>query len=147
MLPLGRKNARRCTECQITCHASCAHLVPDLCGMPMEVANELLRNWKEINRGKQQPKSGRPALREATDALENRMDRLALEPERESYGEVDAQDMSRFEEIADPGMPEPGERIEVSTDQYALQPHWEGQDYTRSQVQSVGITLRAGSTI
>jgi len=48
MLPFGRKNARKCTECDITCHANCAHLVPDFCGMSMETANELLRNWRDI---------------------------------------------------------------------------------------------------
>ncbi|KXN88120.1 Protein kinase C-like protein, partial [Leucoagaricus sp. SymC.cos] len=52
MLPLGRKNARKCTECGITCHANCAHLVPDFCGMSMETANELLRSWRDINRQK-----------------------------------------------------------------------------------------------
>ena len=52
MLPLGRKNARKCTECDITCHANCAHLVPDFCGMSMETANELLRNWRDINRAR-----------------------------------------------------------------------------------------------
>lgn len=56
MLPLGRKNARKCSECNITCHANCAHLVPDFCGMSMETANELLRNWRDINRQRQ----GRP---------------------------------------------------------------------------------------
>jgi len=50
MLPLGRKNARKCSECDITCHANCAHLVPDFCGMSMETANELLRNWRDINK-------------------------------------------------------------------------------------------------
>ncbi|TFK40720.1 protein kinase C1 [Crucibulum laeve] len=52
MLPLGRKNARKCSECDITCHANCAHLVPDFCGMSMETANELLRNWRDINRAR-----------------------------------------------------------------------------------------------
>ncbi|KAK6356588.1 Serine/threonine kinase [Orbilia javanica] len=42
MLPVGKKNARKCTECQLTCHAQCAHLVPDFCGMSMEVANRIL---------------------------------------------------------------------------------------------------------
>nr|AIO05494.1 Protein kinase C [Hypsizygus marmoreus] len=49
MLPLGRYNARKCSECYITCHANCAHLVPDFCGMSMETANELLRYWRDIN--------------------------------------------------------------------------------------------------
>jgi hypothetical protein len=52
MLPIGRKNARRCTECDITCHANCAHLVPDFCGMSMETANRLLRDWRDINRAR-----------------------------------------------------------------------------------------------
>lgn len=46
MLPLGRQNARRCTECDITCHANC---VPDFCGMSMETANQLLRASRDIN--------------------------------------------------------------------------------------------------
>ena len=52
MLPLGRKNARKCSECDITCHANCAHLVPDFCGMSMETANKLLSDWREINRAR-----------------------------------------------------------------------------------------------
>jgi len=52
MLPLGRKNARKCTECDITCHANCAHLVPDFCGMSMETANQLLRDWRDINKAR-----------------------------------------------------------------------------------------------
>ncbi|KAG8990674.1 Serine/threonine kinase [Tulasnella sp. 427] len=42
ILKLGRKNAKQCTECDITCHADCVHLVPDFCGMSMVAANELL---------------------------------------------------------------------------------------------------------
>ncbi|KAF8630918.1 hypothetical protein AX17_005276 [Amanita inopinata Kibby_2008] len=48
MLSFGRKNARKCSECDITCHANCAHLVPDFCGMSMETANDLLRYWRDI---------------------------------------------------------------------------------------------------
>ncbi|KAF8584712.1 hypothetical protein K439DRAFT_1389249 [Ramaria rubella] len=54
MLPLGRKNARKCSECDLTCHASCAHLVPDFCGMPMETANLLLAQLRTIDITKQQ---------------------------------------------------------------------------------------------
>ncbi|WEW60974.1 Serine/threonine kinase [Emydomyces testavorans] len=42
LLPFGRKNAKKCSECGLTCHAQCAHLVPDFCGMSMEVANQIL---------------------------------------------------------------------------------------------------------
>ncbi|SNX86869.1 probable protein kinase C [Melanopsichium pennsylvanicum] len=52
ILPLGRKNARKCSECDITCHTDCAHLVPDFCGMSMEMANQLLSDIETINRVK-----------------------------------------------------------------------------------------------
>ncbi|KAL2315749.1 AGC/PKC protein kinase Pck2 [Schizosaccharomyces pombe] len=42
ILPLGRKTARKCTECGITAHAQCVHLVPDFCGMSMEMANRVI---------------------------------------------------------------------------------------------------------
>ncbi|KAG5219466.1 Serine/threonine kinase [Salix suchowensis] len=47
--PRSQKRSK-CSECDITCHANCAHLVPDFCGMSMETANELLRNWRDINK-------------------------------------------------------------------------------------------------
>ncbi|OJJ50940.1 hypothetical protein ASPZODRAFT_292750 [Penicilliopsis zonata CBS 506.65] len=46
LLPFGRKNAKRCTECGLTCHAHCTHLVPDFCGMSMEAANKILETIK-----------------------------------------------------------------------------------------------------
>lgn len=148
MLPLGRKNARRCTECQITCHASCAHLVPDLCGMPMEVANELLRNWKEINRGKLQPKSTRAAIRDHPDSIETRVDRLALEPDMVySQGMEITQDessQSRFEEIPDLD-PQLQHSLDVmgdsSKDSYPQS--WESRDHTRLHHQKMTMEATA----
>ena len=34
-------------ECGLSCHAQCAHLVPDFCGMPMDVANQILTVARE----------------------------------------------------------------------------------------------------
>ncbi|KAF5345536.1 hypothetical protein D9758_011998 [Tetrapyrgos nigripes] len=91
MLPLGRKNARKCTECDLTCHAYCAHLVPDFCGMSMETANTLLADWREIKR----VKASRPAQthQETTQTplpeaqLGSAMDRMTLgEPEHDPFG-------------------------------------------------------------
>ncbi|MCJ1416003.1 Serine/threonine kinase [Xylographa parallela] len=48
ILPFGRKNCRKCTECQLTVHAQCAHLVPDFCGMSMLRANEILSQIRGI---------------------------------------------------------------------------------------------------
>ena len=54
LMPIGRKNAKKCNECGLTCHASCQHLVPDFCGMSMIVANEILET---IQRTKNHNKS------------------------------------------------------------------------------------------
>ncbi|ODN84467.1 hypothetical protein L202_00413 [Cryptococcus amylolentus CBS 6039] len=48
MLPFGRKNSVKCSECALTCHQTCSHLVPDFCGMTMEMANLLLKNLRDI---------------------------------------------------------------------------------------------------
>jgi classical protein kinase C alpha type len=42
LLSLGRKSAKKCTECGLTCHVNCTHFVPDFCGMSMEKANLIL---------------------------------------------------------------------------------------------------------
>lgn len=42
ILPLGKKNAQKCIECNILCHVHCRHLIPNLCGISMEVANQIL---------------------------------------------------------------------------------------------------------
>ena len=86
MLPIGRKNARRCTECDITCHANCAHLVPDFCGMSMETANQLLRDWRDINRTRgskaaasQMPRvQAPPAYSDQTGGLPQEVERLRI---------------------------------------------------------------------
>lgn len=47
ILPLGKKTMRKCTECGVTSHAQCVHLVPDFCGMSMEMANNILRTIRD----------------------------------------------------------------------------------------------------
>ncbi|KAF2723913.1 hypothetical protein K431DRAFT_344421 [Polychaeton citri CBS 116435] len=58
MLPLGRKQARRCTECKLTCHSNCVHFVPDFCGMTMESANQILAELKKTKTSRQHFKAG-----------------------------------------------------------------------------------------
>ncbi|ODQ63758.1 kinase-like protein, partial [Nadsonia fulvescens var. elongata DSM 6958] len=48
-LPIGKKNIKKCSECNLTCHSQCAHLVPDFCGMSMEMANQILSEIKSTN--------------------------------------------------------------------------------------------------
>lgn len=49
ILPWGKKNVRKCTECGVMCHTQCTHLVPDFCGMSMEMANKILTTIKSTN--------------------------------------------------------------------------------------------------
>ncbi|KAI1180697.1 hypothetical protein F4777DRAFT_585512 [Nemania sp. FL0916] len=55
ILPFGKKNCRKCSECGLTAHAHCVHLVPDFCGMSMTVANQILEG---IRAGKQRQIKG-----------------------------------------------------------------------------------------
>ncbi|KAF2667348.1 hypothetical protein BT63DRAFT_290456 [Microthyrium microscopicum] len=50
MLPLGKSNCRKCSECALTCHAACTHFVPDFCGMSMEKANMILSEIQNTRR-------------------------------------------------------------------------------------------------
>ncbi|KAK8240295.1 protein kinase C [Phyllosticta capitalensis] len=50
VLPFGKKQCRKCSECGSTCHANCVHFVPDFCGMSMEVANKILFEIKNTKK-------------------------------------------------------------------------------------------------
>jgi hypothetical protein len=56
ILPFGKKNCRKCTECNLTAHSHCVHLVPDFCGMSMSVANVILDGIRK-SKGQQQRNS------------------------------------------------------------------------------------------
>ena len=108
LLPFGRKNAKRCTgkflesscpwsqffvtnailftECGLTCHAHCAHLVPDFCGMSMEVANQILETIMRTKHSKSTSggmgaKTMRPSGR-PTDTLPKPHDAGYSQPEK-----------------------------------------------------------------
>ncbi|CAG8557120.1 10330_t:CDS:10 [Ambispora leptoticha] len=49
MLPWGKRGAKRCNECNITCHATCTHLVPDFCGMTMKRASDMIDQIQRAN--------------------------------------------------------------------------------------------------
>lgn len=52
-------------ECGLACHAQCAHLVPDFCGMSMEVANQILTVTRET-KDKQGQRPPKPPLSDRT---------------------------------------------------------------------------------
>lgn len=61
ILPWGKKNVRKCSECGIMCHTHCTSLVPDLCGMSMEMANEILAAIKSTKPTKSPAKTASTA--------------------------------------------------------------------------------------
>ncbi|AGO11437.1 AaceriACR191Cp [[Ashbya] aceris (nom. inval.)] len=68
ILPWGKKNVRKCSECSIMCHTQCAHLVPDFCGMTMEMANKILTTIQDTKRNQQQRQKSSPAGQMLEDA-------------------------------------------------------------------------------
>lgn len=61
ILPWGRHKVRKCSECGIMCHAQCAHLVPDFCGMSMEMANKILKTIQNTKRSQEKKKKTVPS--------------------------------------------------------------------------------------
>lgn len=61
ILPWSKQKVRKCSECGIMCHADCAHLVPDFCGMSMEMANKILRTIQDTQLN-QEKKKKHPSL-------------------------------------------------------------------------------------
>ncbi|ORX56754.1 hypothetical protein DM01DRAFT_1334317 [Hesseltinella vesiculosa] len=79
MLPLGSRSARKCSECGITCHAKCAHLVPDFCGLSMKMANQMLSEIKAAKRTTiAKPKV---SLDSSSSDLASQMSNLQLKPQ------------------------------------------------------------------
>lgn len=98
LLPLGRRNAKKCSECGLTCHAQCQHLVPDFCGMSMIVANEILETisrTKNHNKSSSvssgmsgrtlRPNSGRPGPTSPTQSYASSENNLSQQMSNQSY--------------------------------------------------------------
>ncbi|KAL3234366.1 Protein kinase C-like 1 [Nakaseomyces bracarensis] len=62
ILPWGKQKVRKCTECNIMCHTQCAHLVPDFCGMSMEMANKILKTIEDTKRSQEKKKVRKPPI-------------------------------------------------------------------------------------
>ncbi|KAJ3282065.1 Serine/threonine kinase, partial [Blyttiomyces sp. JEL0837] len=63
MLPLGKRQSQRCTECGLTAHKECTHLVPNFCGLSPALIDQMksaidqaekLRKEKEVMRAEQE---------------------------------------------------------------------------------------------
>ncbi|CAG8977170.1 hypothetical protein HYALB_00003391 [Hymenoscyphus albidus] len=112
ILPFGKKNCRKCTECQLTCHAGCVHLVPDFCGMSMAVANQILDGIRTTKRrqttqptmtGRQlRPQSAKPlqdghSSPEARTSSQHGSPESPRSPRSQSYGPSSASSLEATE--------------------------------------------------
>lgn len=68
ILPWGKQKVRKCSECGIMCHTQCAHLVPDFCGMSMEMANQILRTIQDTQRIQEKKKRLPPPMLKSTSS-------------------------------------------------------------------------------
>ncbi|SCV01611.1 LANO_0F12618g1_1 [Lachancea nothofagi CBS 11611] len=81
ILPWGKKNLRKCSECGIMCHIQCAHLVPDFCGMSMDMANQILTAIQDTQRSQKERKKLRVTATSAQtdhqgDAAKNKVNKV-----------------------------------------------------------------------
>ncbi|TIA71640.1 hypothetical protein E3P94_02233 [Wallemia ichthyophaga] len=106
--PLSKK-ARKCSDCPVTCHAECAHLLPDFCGMSMVTANSLLRQMQAIGAAKKQPSKPKKPLpsKKASDET------LAGERERNEKTTEEIEKGAQKMDLASPKEPAPAPKEQV----------------------------------
>lgn len=121
ILPFGKKNCRKCSECGLTCHANCVHLVPDFCGMSMAVANVILdgiRNQKR-RQNTQSSMSGR-TLRPQNTKPTPLLEQGQQTDSRSSYGSPDPSRPPRSQSYG-PGATSSMEAVDAAKAMYAQQ--------------------------
>ncbi|KAI9053071.1 hypothetical protein LZ554_003340 [Drepanopeziza brunnea f. sp. 'monogermtubi'] len=123
ILPFGKKNCRKCTECSLTCHAGCVHLVPDFCGMSMSVANVILdgiRNQKRRQTA-QTPMTGR-TLRQGSNKPVSGVESTSPSDPRNSYGQQDSSHHPRTQSYGGQSSASSIEATEAAKAMYAQGP-------------------------
>lgn len=91
ILPWSKHKVRKCSECGIMCHADCAHLVPDFCGMSMEMANKILRTIQDTQRN-QEKKKKLPTSSETSSSMIT----TARGTSKDKIGNVEEKRLSRY---------------------------------------------------
>lgn len=79
MMPFGlpRKQIMRCSECPVLCHEGCMPLIPNLCGMSTEVAQNMMEAIEQAERRKQE--RTRTSQQGYAGSVEVRAERLSLD--------------------------------------------------------------------
>ena len=81
------------SECALTVHASCQHLVPDFCGMPMSKANEILMQLTKIR--SQPPLDHKRGQMAQQTMRANPLPQLPRPPQQEPLNLQPVQDIGR----------------------------------------------------
>lgn len=95
ILPWGRKNVRKCTECGVMCHANCTHLVPDFCGMSMEMANKILTTIKSTQPAKPTGSGRKIQQKTASSSPSKASSTTAVS--KDVYGNMSDDEQDRFD--------------------------------------------------
>ncbi|KAJ3196472.1 Serine/threonine kinase [Irineochytrium annulatum] len=92
MLPLGKKQGHRCTECSVAAHKECMHLVPNLCGLSPALIDQMktvidqaekLKKEKDIMR-EEQLKLKEKREREEAERVEREAAAAAVKAQQDS---------------------------------------------------------------
>ncbi|KAJ3217237.1 Serine/threonine kinase [Dinochytrium kinnereticum] len=74
MLPLGKRQGMRCSECSATAHKECMHLVPNLCGLSTALMDQMKQVIDQAERTKREK-----------DVMRSEQARLQQQREREEH--------------------------------------------------------------
>ncbi|KAJ3288335.1 Serine/threonine kinase [Rhizoclosmatium sp. JEL0117] len=86
MLPLSKKECKRCSECGISAHNQCSLLVPSLCGLTTELIDQMKRaidQAEKLKKEKEIMKAEKAKAKEAADKEEKKA-ALAVEAKNDT---------------------------------------------------------------
>ncbi|KAI8837512.1 kinase-like domain-containing protein [Chytriomyces cf. hyalinus JEL632] len=122
-LPLRQKECRRCSECGISAHTSCSLLVPNLCGLPTELIDQMknaIDQAEQIKKEKEIMKAEKANAKEEVEKNQVLQDG-ALSPKLTSLDERES--ASDRIEVKDSATTAPGfplRRIKLRLDDFNL---------------------------
>ncbi|KAM0191126.1 hypothetical protein ACHAPC_002396 [Botrytis cinerea] len=141
VLPFGKKNCRKCTECFLTCHAHCVHLVPDFCGMSMAVANAILDGIRTQKR-----RQTTPVPLSAKTLREKKPETEGAQIDRNSYGSPEHTRPPRAESYGAPSSSEATQAAQAMYQQSTTSPQQRPAGPDRTSTSSSATAAAAAAT-
>ncbi|XJO75848.1 hypothetical protein BDV3_006463 [Batrachochytrium dendrobatidis] len=125
MLPIGKKQFLKCSECSSACHKECMALVPSHCGLPLQMMNQL-RSIENIERTKRSTLKQAPPKQLIQSKSEN--DGMGIPLSTSAFSLNDSRPLNQFQKSPSlPNsqllLPTPTNNFsQLSIDQYAVSP-------------------------